>query len=197
MLDLGDSAGEAVTAHVSPLVPAADDTRELAVMLRDVDLFDDQRLFENLSRAAANSIRNEVEYRSGATVLASYPPMLRVTLETRCNIPETGQACVYCAWNWAKQSERGSPAFRLDTLGELGEFYTNAMEINDCSVGEPTMNKQFGPIVQAIDCDQKLFSFTTNGQTLGERRRRDVLGKNVTLYVSIDSATAAGYALSQ
>jgi MoaA/NifB/PqqE/SkfB family radical SAM enzyme len=194
VLALGESAGADVTAHVSPLIPAPGDTRELAVMLRDVALFDDRRLFDILSRAAANAIRNEAEYRSGATVLASYPPMLRVTLETRCNIPETGQACVYCAWNWAKSSERGSPAFRLDTLSELGAFYTDATAINDCSIGEPTMIKQFGPIVQAIDYDQKPFSFTTNGQTLGERRRRDVLGKNVTLYVSIDSATAAGYA---
>jgi len=193
LLDLGDSAGADVTGHVDPLVPAAGDPRELGVMLRDVELFDDRRLFENLSRAVANSIRNEAEFRSGATVLASYPPMLRINLETRCNIPETGQACVYCAWNWAKDSERGSPAFRLDTLVELGAFYTSATMINDCSIGEPTMNKQFGPIVQTLDADRKSFSFTTNGQTLVERRRRDVLGKNVVLYVSIDSATAAGY----
>ncbi len=56
VLDLGDSAGAAVNAHVSPIVPVAGDTRELAVMLREVDLFDDQRLFENLSRVA-NSVR--------------------------------------------------------------------------------------------------------------------------------------------
>jgi MoaA/NifB/PqqE/SkfB family radical SAM enzyme len=191
---IGDSAGAELTAIVSPLVSIAGESRKLAVMLREVSLFDDQLLFENLSCAAANALRNEAEFRSGAVVLTSYPTMLRVTVETRCNIPETSQACVYCAWNWAKASERGAPAFRLDTLGELGEFYRSSTIVGDCSIGEPTMNKQFGQIVEAIHNDGKPFSFTTNGQLLGERRRRDVLGKNVTLYVSIDSATADGYA---
>lgn len=193
VFDLGNSSGAAVTAHVSPLVPIAGETRQLAVMLRDIRLFDDLRLYENLARSAANAIQNDAEYRAGAATLASHPTMLRITVETRCNIPETGQACVYCAWNWAKHSELGSPAFRLETLGEMGEFYRSATSITDCSIGEPTMNKQFGQIVAAIDDDGKPLSFTTNGQMLGERRRRDVLGKNVTLYVSIDSATAEGY----
>ncbi len=91
-------------------------------------------------------------------------------------------------------SERGSPAFTFNTLGELGAFYHNAIEVNDCSIGEPVMNKDFGRIITQIDRDGKQFSLTTNGQLLTPRIRRELLGKNLLLYVSIDSATAGGYA---
>ncbi len=56
------------------------------------------------------------------------------------------------------------------------------------------MHKQFGKIVAKIDADGKYFSLTTNGQLMVERRRRDLLGKNVILYVSVEAATTAGYA---
>ncbi len=119
--------------------------------------------------------------------------MLRITSETRCNIPENSQACAYCAWDWAKQMETGAPRFTLDTIDQLGDFYRAATHLGDCSIGEPTMHKQFGAIVARIGADGKRLSFTTNGQLLGERRRRELVGKDIDLYVSIDSATAEGY----
>lgn len=179
--------------RVEPLVPAEQDSRELGVMLRTFELIDDPRHVAELARRTANALLNDREFRSGRPVLASYPTGLRITMETRCNIPETGQACVYCAWDWAKRLERGSPVFRAETLDELGGFYGCATEVVDCSYGEPTMNKHFPEILARIDADGKRLSLTTNGQLLVERRRRDLLGKNVDLYVSIDSATAAGY----
>ncbi len=182
-----------LTARVDPLISVAADTRELGVMLRDLELFDDERRFETLVHKAANAVLNEIELRAGRAELQSHPPHLRINMEGRCNLPETGQACTYCHWDLVKQREQGSPAFGLQTLTDLGDFYRCASHINDCSVGEPTMNKQFNEIVAAMDSDDKHLSFTCNGQLLVENRRRAVLGKNATLYVSVDSATAEGY----
>ena len=190
----GAAAGEIIQCQVTPIVRVPTDTRELGVMLRDVELFDDDRSFELLSKSRSNLQVNQGEYREGRTVLSSLPPALRVSIETRCNIPETSQACVYCSWDFSKEAERGSSAFTLDTFDELGDFYDSAIEIIDCSVGEPTMNKEFGAIVAQADRDGKQFSLTTNGQLLTPRLRREIVGRNVLVHVSIDSATAAGYA---
>ncbi len=187
------TAGEELTCLVEPLIDVPQDSRRLGVMLRSIELFDDEHRYEAVAAAHRNRQLNEREFRSGAVRLASLPPALRVTTEVRCNIPETSQACAYCPWDWAKQLEQGSPQFGLQTLEELGQFYTAACELNDCSVGEPTMHKQFDQIVASIDRDGKQLSLTTNGQLLTARRRRELLGKNVVLYVSVDSATAAGY----
>lgn len=186
--------GTPLTAEVQPLAVIPGETRELGVMLRPPRLFDDERLYQMLSTARDNALLNEAEFRAGMTRLQSLPPALRITTEVRCNLPETSQPCAYCAWDFAKQMERGSPAFRLETLTELGGFYRAAKTFQDCSIGEPAMHKQFGAIVATTDADGKHFGLTSNGQLLVERRRRELLGKNITLYVSIDAASAAGFA---
>jgi MoaA/NifB/PqqE/SkfB family radical SAM enzyme len=194
-LRLGDTAaGDVIACSVAPVVPVATDARELGIMVREIVSFNDEEAFESLAAAHRNLRLNQDEYRLGRTVLASFPPALRINLEARCNIPETSQACAYCAWDWAKEAERGSPAITLDTLDDLGDYYRRALEINDCSIGEPAMHKQFGAIVAAVDCDGKQLALTTNGQLLSPKLRSEVLGKRVSLYVSIDSATAEGYA---
>jgi MoaA/NifB/PqqE/SkfB family radical SAM enzyme len=169
------------------------DGRELAVMIRKVSLLDDPEDMKRLRFAAENALLNDAEYRLGIAKVESYPPYLRITSEMRCNIPETSQACSYCAWDHAKSREQGAPAFSLNTLNELGGFYSGAHSIGDCSIGEPMMNRDFGAVVSRFDKDEKHFSFTTNGQLLVEQRRRQVLGRNLYLYVSLDSATAEGY----
>ena len=156
-------------------------------------VFHEARHFHVLRRAAENRVHNEAELRSGRIDMASRPNSLRVTTEVRCNIPETSQACAYCRWDYYKSLERGSRPFGLQTLEELGDFYAAASQVIDCSIAEPTMHKQFAELVSVYDRDQKEFSFTSNGQLLGQRRRGDILGKNITLYVSIDSATAEGF----
>jgi hypothetical protein len=186
--------GDTIELHVDPALRVEGDSRELGVMIRDIELFDDPRRYETTAVSGGNARLNHQEYMQGRTVLESLPPQLRITMEVRCNIPETSQACVYCAWDWAKGAERGSPAFTFDTLEQLGEIYHCANEVVDCSYGEPAMHRDFGRIVAQFDSDGKQFSFTSNGQLLGAKRRREVLGKNAFLYVSLDSATAEGYA---
>jgi MoaA/NifB/PqqE/SkfB family radical SAM enzyme len=178
---------------VDPVPPVAEDTRELAVMLQTATFFDNEARHSLRRAAVANDILNDQEYRNGEVVLTSHPPNLRVNTETRCNIPETSQACTYCDWDQVKWEEKGSAPFRLETLDELGEFYQSATAVNDCSTGEPTMNRQFGDILLRFHRDGKPFSFTTNGQLLVEKRRRELLGKNVSVYVSLDSASKAGF----
>ena len=194
VVELGEvEADDVLSWEVAAPTSVPGDTRELGVALRTIELFDDRRRYEMIGESQRNLALNQAEFLTGNAELESFPPQLRITAEVRCNLPETGQACVYCAWDWAKDLKRGSPPFTLQTLADLGGFYRSAIEIVDCSYGEPTMNKQFGEIVSAIDRDGKQYSLTSNGQLLSPKRRRELLGKNLLLYVSIDSATAAGY----
>jgi len=186
-------AGEEIDVRVNPLIDVPGDSRELGLMLRQFELFDDPLRFEMLSRSQENLKSNQQEYEAGQVLLQSVPPYLRINMEVRCNIPETSQACAYCAWDWAKEMERGSPAFTLKRLEDLGDIYRCSTHINDCSIGEPTMHKQFGEITAQIDRDGKHFAMTTNGQLLTPKRRRELVGRNLELYVSIDSFTSAGY----
>ncbi len=188
------TAGDVIECSVSPVVTVAGDSRELGIMLRRIELTDDDERARSIDESQRNRRLNQSEFHQGRTVLASLPPRLRVNMEVRCNIPETSRACAYCAWDWAKDQERGSPAFGLSTLEQLGDFYRRTDEVNDCSIGEPAMNKDFGRIVDQIDRDGKQISLTSNGQLFTPKRRREVLGKDMIVYVSIDSATAAGYA---
>ena len=195
VVKLGEVAeGDTIEVEVDPPLHVEGDSRELGVMIRELELFDDPRRYEINVLRGSNLRLNHQEYMQGAPVLASLAPQLRITMEVRCNIPETSQACVYCAWDWAKGAERGAPAFSFDTLAQLGEIYHCASEVVDCSYGEPAMHRDFGRIVAQFDTDGKQFSFTSNGQLLGAKRRGEVLGKNAYLYVSLDSATAEGYA---
>jgi MoaA/NifB/PqqE/SkfB family radical SAM enzyme len=178
---------------VDPVPSVEGDPRELGVMLRSASFFDDEAKYIRTKTVLANALLNDEEFRSGAAVLSSRPPNLRISTETRCNIPETSQACTYCAWDKIKAEEKGSAPFRLETLDELGDFYRDAAVLNDCSTGEPTMNRQFGDIVLRFHRDEKPFSFTTNGQLLVEKRRRELLGRDITVYVSLDSASKEGF----
>jgi MoaA/NifB/PqqE/SkfB family radical SAM enzyme len=190
----GASADDVIEWIVAPVIAVENDARLLGVMLRNVELTDDERRSTLIADSQRNRRLNQLEFHGGKTVLKSVPARLRVNMEVRCNIPETSQACTYCAWDWAKDRERGSPAFGLETPEQLGDFYRCVDEVHDCSIGEPAMNKDFGRIVAQIDRDGKQLSLTSNGQLFTPKRRREVLGRDLIVYVSLDSATAAGYA---
>src|SRR5258706_15513704 len=49
-------------------------------------------------------------------------------------------------------------------------------------------------VAEKLTQDDRCWSLTSNGQPLGERIRRKILGKNIELNVSIDASTAGGYA---
>jgi hypothetical protein len=186
-------AGEQVEIRTDPLLRVAGDRRELGVMIRDLRLHDDPQRHALAQRRVANLNHNEAEYRAGAEVLTSTPPKLRLTLEVTCNIADR-DPCVYCSWDWAKRLEVDGPAGSLELLDELGRFLDLATEVIDCSYGEPPLNRAFPALVDRICTEGRRFAFTSNGQPLGSRNRAALLGRPVDLYVSLDAASAAGYA---
>jgi MoaA/NifB/PqqE/SkfB family radical SAM enzyme len=169
------------------------DTRELGAMLRAVVWHDSAERHAQIERVRTNTVLNEAEYQSGAVVLKSVPPLLRLSMEVRCNIA-SNQACVYCSWKGVKRDEIGSPDFNMSFLRTLDPYWSAAREINDCSFGEPPMHAQFAEIVDLIASEERAFSFTTNGKMMGPKTRKALLGRNVLVYVSIDSPTSAGFA---
>jgi hypothetical protein len=178
--------------NVGPGFEAPGDGRELGLMLRQIALHDDARLHDLTVRRLANVALNAAEFEAGATALHSIPPMLRLTMEVRCNIADK-EPCVYCSWGWAKREEAGAPAFTLDVIREFGDFLDLAREVNDSSYGEPPLNPQFADIAGLLSGDGREFSFASNGETLGPRVREALLGRRIQLYVSIDSATSRGF----
>lgn len=175
----------------SPFQPVGEQ-RVLGLMLRSATFHADMRRHELLHLRHANAVLNEREFRSGAEVLASAPPYLRVTVSRDCNIANA-VACVYCSWDWAKRMETGAPSQTPEFLERLGRFFDAAQQINDCSYGEPPMERHFARTVTMATEGERVFEFTTNGQTLASRQRAAVIGKPARVYVSIDSATAEGY----
>jgi hypothetical protein len=186
----GDSE---LQVEVDPPVGTADDPRALGIMLRSLTWHDDHARHLRIESARRNALLNEREYREGSAVVRSIPPYLRITLEVRCNIANN-EPCVYCAWNWTKNEEIGAPAADLPFVESLASYLSYAKIVNDCSFGEPPLNRDFAQIVEHIATAERAFSFTSNGQTLQHKIRHALLGRNVRLYVSIDSATSAGYA---
>jgi molybdenum cofactor biosynthesis enzyme MoaA len=191
--DLGSADRTTVELKVDPSRVESEDSRELGVMLRSVSWHNSDQRHSLIERTRANAILNDEEYRSGAAVLRSVPPYLRLTIEVRCNIAND-QACVYCAWKWMKQEEFGAPSFDLSFIKGLDSYVSVAKAVSDCSYGEPPLNPQFAQIVDLIATDERAFTFASNGKTMRRKIRQALLGRNVQLYVSIDSATSAGYA---
>jgi hypothetical protein len=190
--DLGNTSREKIELETDRFI-AESDSRELGVMLRSVVWHNRGERHSQIERTRANTILNEEEFRSGATVLRSIPPNLRLSIEVRCNVA-SNQPCVYCSWKWVKNEELGSPTLDLQFLKSLDSYLSVARQVNDSGYGEPPLHPEFAQIVDLLATDTRIFSFTSNGQTISRKIREALLGRNVQLYVSIDSATAPGYA---
>ncbi len=162
-------------------------------MLRAVVWHNSSERHSQIERARANAILNDEEYRSGAVAMRSVPPYLHFSMEVRCNIAND-QACVYCPWKYVKREEMGSPTSDLPFIKSLDPYWSVATKVTDCSIGEPTLHREFAQIVDLIATEERPFTFTSNGNTMRRKVRQALLGRNVEVYISIDSATSAGYA---
>ncbi len=191
--DLGVTPLAHLELKVDPPSFAPEDSRELGVMVRAVSWHNSSRRHALIQRARENAVLNEAEYRSGESVLRSIPPNFRVSIEVRCNIAND-KACVYCAWKRMKQEEIGSPNADLSFIKSLDSYLAVARTVTDCSYGEPPLNPEFAQMVDLLASEERLFTFASNGKTLRRKVRQALLGRNVGLYVSMDSATSAGYA---
>ena len=114
-IDLGAETQNEIEFVIDRFDAGPAEARELGAMLRAVVWHDDADWHAQIGRVRANSILNDAEYRSGAEVLKSVPPLLRLSIEVRCNIA-SNQACVYCAWKGVKRGEVGAPDFDLSVF---------------------------------------------------------------------------------
>lgn len=174
------------------LTPGNGDERDLGLMFRDAVFHNDRDRFNTLSARHNNALLNSQEFQEGVTELRSAPIRLRITCSKTCNIANES-ACTYCAWNFTKSLEVGSPDQNIDFLTSLGRYADLPLQINDCSYGEPPLEPNFAKIVSFATAHDRMFEFTSNGQTLSRKKRDALLGKPVRLHVSIDSVTAEGY----
>jgi MoaA/NifB/PqqE/SkfB family radical SAM enzyme len=170
-----------------------EDNRELAVRVRMAGLHADHYRHIAMRRQWSNSVLNAKEMLAGETVLASTPPFLGIDLHGTCNIDPP---CVFCEWDYAKKMEGPNARIRfsMETLASYGEFFENAADLVNCSIGEPFMMPDLDDILSAIGDRGKRLEMATNGQILTERNIQRLLGRNIELYVSIDAATPETYA---
>jgi MoaA/NifB/PqqE/SkfB family radical SAM enzyme len=192
LIDIRTYGAEHLEFEVSSMFCPPGDDRRLGLMLRAAQLHDDERTHETVNRRVANALLNSEEFASGLEVLQSFPTHLRINCSKRCNIANE-KPCVYCSWDWAKRLEEGSPDFTAEVLATTGRFMELALEINDCSYGEPPLESGFGGIVEMATSGGRHFEFTSNGQTLSRKNRQKLLGRTARVHVSIDSATPESY----
>jgi MoaA/NifB/PqqE/SkfB family radical SAM enzyme len=191
-LDLSALEGEAFDFEVSRTVPCAPDPRELGVRIRSLTRLRHADDCARRERMLENRVLNDRELESGAVTLTSLPPLLRIAVETRCNIKPR---CVYCDWEKAKLDEAESDfRFSFAALEELGAFYDAAEGIAELGYGEPPMSPEFERLTDEWSDAGKAFAFACNGQVLGPAVRQPLLGKDIQVLVSIDAATAESYA---
>ncbi len=190
-LDVSGLRGPDVEFEVDPLIHVPEDSRELGVMLRSFELLQDLEQYEFARAKIYNRRMNTEEFWEGKALLLSYPPQLRIDMETRCNL---SRRCTYCHWNETKSLEEKSPLpSTLDTISQLAEFITYAEQIVDCGYGEPLLNPDLSQILDELKARRIRMEMTSNGVLLTPDIRKVLLGRRLTLYVSIDSATEAGY----
>jgi MoaA/NifB/PqqE/SkfB family radical SAM enzyme len=190
-LDLSGLSGTDVEFEVDPLISVTGDSRELGVMLRSFEPLQDSEQYELLRMRMSNRRLNAREFSEGKALLCSYPPHLRFDIETRCNLRPR---CAYCHWDHTKLMEEESPLRDpLDTISRLDEFLTYAEQIVDCGFGEPLLNPDLPQILDELKARRIRLEMTSNGVLLAPEIRKVLLGRQLTLYVSIDSATEQGY----
>jgi MoaA/NifB/PqqE/SkfB family radical SAM enzyme len=192
---LGPEASHAdlEASRVYPLEWHPLDTRELAVQIRQVSLGAERGRHDHVVRQQANSVLNTRELLEGRVELSSTPPKLGIDIAGTCNVKPP---CVYCPWDEAKALEGDDVAvpFNLATLGAYGPFFENAVDLINCSIGEPFMMKNIDELLDAFGSRGKVLEVTTNGQILTDANIERLLGRNVRLYISLDAATRETYA---
>ena len=75
----------------------------------------------------------------------------------------------------------------------MGPFFDNAVNLVNCSIGEPFMMRNFDELLEIFGRTGKTLEMATNGQILTERNVERLLGWPIDLYVSLDAATPLTY----
>jgi len=192
-LPAGATGANVVVNRAYPLEWHAGDPRELAVQVRQVSLRTEIARHEHVARQHANSVLNAREMLEGRVELSSTPTKLGIDIAGTCNVKPP---CVYCPWDEAKalEGEDVSVPFNLETLDAYGPFFENAVDLINCSIGEPFMMRNVDELLDAFGRRGKVLELTTNGQILTDTNIEKLLGRSVRLYISLDAATPETYA---
>jgi pyruvate-formate lyase-activating enzyme len=187
---------ESLDLVANKLYPAAyypDDPRELAVQVRLPMLHFDPERHSHIDRQRSNGVANIREMLDGETALQSTPQLLGIDLHGVCNVKPP---CVYCDWDTSKDLEGDyvDTPFTRETLEEYGAFFDNAVELVNCSIGEPFMMKNFDELLDVFGDTGKVLEVATNGQILTDRNIERLLGRDIDLFISLDAATPETYA---
>jgi hypothetical protein len=145
-----------------------------------------------ISRQASNLILNLQETLAGRAALTSTPPNLGIDLHGACNVKPP---CVYCEWDFSKalEGDHVDVPFTSDTLREWGPYFDNAVNLINCSIGEPFMMKNLDELFGIFGNTGKVLQMTTNGQILTDRNIQKLLGLPIDLYLSLDAASPQTY----
>lgn len=187
---------DCVVFRASKLFPPEyypNDRRRLALRLKDARLHKDPERHVAVRRQHDNGALNTRELLEGRVELRSSPPSLGIDLHGACNVKPP---CVYCEWDYSKdlEEEHIDTPFTRDTLREWGPLFDNAVNLVNCSIGEPFMMKQIDDLLDTFGNTGKVLEMTTNGQILTDRNIGKLLGRPIDLYVSLDAATPLTYA---
>lgn len=140
-----------------------------------------------------NKELNWEEFVGGKSILKSYPQKLGIDLYGKCNFKP---ACVYCDFDYAKKFEGKNAHLPFDKefMKKLGPFFDKSSGLINCSIGEPFLSKNIQEVLETIEKKGKWLEMSTNGLLLTPKNRKAVLGKNISLYISLDAATKETFA---
>jgi MoaA/NifB/PqqE/SkfB family radical SAM enzyme len=168
------------------------DSRTLAIRVQALSVHQDPVRHAAIVAQQENAVLNTEDLLARRTELRSTPPSLGIDLHGVCNVKPP---CVYCEWDYSKRLEGGNAdvPFTLDTLREMGPFFDHAVNLVNCSIGEPFMMKNLDEVLDVFGHAGKVLEMTTNGQILTDRNIQKLLGRPVDLYISLDAATPLTY----
>jgi MoaA/NifB/PqqE/SkfB family radical SAM enzyme len=192
-LPAGQETVELRAARLLDPASHPDDPRELSVRLGTLQVHLDTGRHRAARRNQENNVLNMREMLEGRSELSSAPFSLGIDIHGACNIKPP---CVYCPWDEQKRAEGelADMVFSLDTLESYGELYSRASRLLSCCFGEPFMLRELDQLLDRFSADAKVLEMSTNGQVLTDRHIESLVGRPISLYISIDAATAGTYA---
>lgn len=194
-IDVREVDKNCVKFTVDKIYEVDNDPRKFGVCIRKITFLKetDWQKAKQLEEKQKNYILNEQEFKEGVSIVKSYPPLLAIAIENKCQIAAK-EPCTYCNWDSKEEGKKLGVKFDAKFIRAFSKYFDNAIRVTDCSIGEPLLNKNLPEIIDEITGRGANFTFTTNAQFLTEERQGWLLGKNINMSVSLDAATAETYA---
>lgn len=150
-IDVSTIKNKIVKFTVDKIYVADNDPRKFGVCIRKITFLKeaDWKKAKQLEEKQKNYMLNEQEFQEGASILKSYPPLLSISIENKCQIAAK-EPCTYCAWDGTEQYKKRGMEFNTDFIRKFSKYFDNAIRVTDCSIGEPLLNKNLPEIIDEI-----------------------------------------------